>query len=258
MSKVIDNLEAHRQERIEEMELLRGQVEEMVELRRNNDLLETHCKTLTYQLEAERNEAREKEENFKTEADEKQKQLETANEKERSAMALKDQILSEKAAIESVLAAAKLNMETALEDAEYMAEELERTRQLEKQGFEEKEELKSRLESTMEEKFKLEKVLKKIEEENARLKGHQNPQQKVQHLLAIKKENHALKEQVNKLIKESQKCSCKGKKPPLASKNGGAEGKKEGKSKASSSSEEEGTPDIKDTVDKENVFSAAT
>lgn len=60
MSKVIDNLEAHRQERNEEMELLRGQVDEMEELRRNNDLLETHCKTLNYQLEVEKNEARER------------------------------------------------------------------------------------------------------------------------------------------------------------------------------------------------------
>jgi len=60
MSKVIDNLEAHRQERNEEMELLRGQVDEMDELRRNNDLLETHCKTLNYQLEVERNESRER------------------------------------------------------------------------------------------------------------------------------------------------------------------------------------------------------
>ena len=33
-----------------------------------------------------------------------------------------------------------------------------------------------------------------MEEENARLKGHQNPAQKLQHLLAIKKENHSLKE----------------------------------------------------------------
>lgn len=36
--------------------------------------------------------------------------------------------------------------------------------------------------------------MQKIEEENARLKGHQNPAQKLQHLLAIKKENNALKE----------------------------------------------------------------
>jgi len=60
MSKVIDNLEAHRQERNEEMELLRGQVDEMAELKRNNDLLETHCKTLNDQLEADRNEARQR------------------------------------------------------------------------------------------------------------------------------------------------------------------------------------------------------
>ena len=60
MSKVIDNLEAHRQERNEEMELLRCQVDEIDELRRNSDLMETHCKTLTYQLEAERNEAKER------------------------------------------------------------------------------------------------------------------------------------------------------------------------------------------------------
>ena len=60
MSKVIDNLEAHRQERNEEMELLRGQVNEIDELRRNNDLLETHCKSLNYQLELEKNEARER------------------------------------------------------------------------------------------------------------------------------------------------------------------------------------------------------
>ena len=37
-------------------------------------------------------------------------------------------------------------------------------------------------------------TMNKVEEENARLKGHQNPAQKLQHLLAIKKENHSLKE----------------------------------------------------------------
>ena len=53
MTKVIDNLEAHRQEKNEEMEILRCKVVEMEELGHNNDLLETHCKTLSYQLEAE-------------------------------------------------------------------------------------------------------------------------------------------------------------------------------------------------------------
>ena len=36
--------------------------------------------------------------------------------------------------------------------------------------------------------------MQKHEEEIARLKGHQNPHQKLQHLLLIKKENNALKE----------------------------------------------------------------
>ena len=60
MTKVISNLEAHRQEKNEEIELLKTQVDELDELRRNNDLLETHCKSLNSQLEAERNEAKTK------------------------------------------------------------------------------------------------------------------------------------------------------------------------------------------------------
>ena len=60
MTKVISNLEAHRQEKNEEIELLRTQVDELDELRRNNDLLETHCKSLNSQLEAQRNEAKTK------------------------------------------------------------------------------------------------------------------------------------------------------------------------------------------------------
>ena len=45
-------------------------------------------------------------------------------------------------------------------------------------------------------------------------------------------------QQVNKLIKESQRCSCKGKKTPLCPVNGGAESKKEGRSKGASSEDE--------------------
>ncbi|XP_074616503.1 kinesin-like protein KIF15 isoform X3 [Acropora palmata] len=256
MTKVIDNLEAHRQEKNEEMEILRCKVVEMEEVVRNNDLLETHCKTLSYQLEAEIEAGREREERFKKEAEKLRKELESANEKQRNVTAMKDKILMEKESIASELATAKLNMETALEDAEYMVEELERTRLVEKQVFEEKEELKSKLESTMEDKFKLEKTMNKMEEENARLKGHQNPAQKLQHLLAIKKENHSLKEQVNKLIKENQKCSCKGKKPPLSNKNGSEEAatKQEGGFKASVSSEEGMSPT---NTDKENVFTTS-
>lgn len=65
-------------------------------------------------------------------------------------------------------------------------------------------------------------------------------------------------QQVNKLIKESQKCSCKGKKVPLGTKNGGAESKKEGRSKGCSSGDEGSTGTEPRDTDKENAFATAT
>ena len=58
-------------------------------------------------------------------------------------------------------------------------------------------------------------------------------------------------QQVNKLIKESQKCSCKGKKAPLCT-------KKEGKSKGGSSGDEGSTGAEQGDTDKENSYATAT
>lgn len=66
-------------------------------------------------------------------------------------------------------------------------------------------------------------------------------------------------QQVNKLIKENLKCSCKGKKAPLATKNGGAENSKsEGGPRGSSSSEEGSSPTKATDTEKENVFTASS
>ena len=68
-----------------------------------------------------------------------------------------------------------------------------------------------------------------------------------------------LQQQVNKLIKENLKCSCKGKKAPLASKNGGSENSKsEGGPRSSSSSEEGSTPTKATNTEKENVFTTSS
>ena len=67
----------------------------------------------------------------------------------------------------------------------------------------------------------------------------------------------SLHQQVNKLIKESQKCSCKGKKAPLCTKNGGTEGKKEGRTKGGSSGDEGSTGAELGDTDKENSFATA-
>uniref|UniRef100_A0A8C3V280 Kinesin family member 15 n=1 Tax=Catharus ustulatus TaxID=91951 RepID=A0A8C3V280_CATUS len=98
--------------------------------------------------------------------------------------------------------------------------EMERTRTLELKAFNEKEEIRSKLEEAYEERHKFEKkieLLRKqvdsLAEENGKLLGHQNLNQKIQYLVRLKKENAKLTEETEKLrientfLKESKKCS---------------------------------------------------
>ena len=64
---------------------------------------------------------------------------------------------------------------------------------------------------------------------------------------------------MNKLVKENQKCSCKGKKPPLSNKNGSDKTatKQEGGFIANVSSEEGIMNGLTNTKE-ENFFSAST
>ncbi|XP_043823058.1 kinesin-like protein KIF15 [Dromiciops gliroides] len=99
-----------------------------------------------------------------------------------------------------------------------MMEELERTRTLESKAFQEKEELRSKLEEIYEEKDKilqetnmLRKQVEFLAEENGKLVGHKNPNQKIQYLVKLKKDNARLTEEAEKLrvenvfLKESRK-----------------------------------------------------
>ncbi|KAF4801341.1 Kinesin-like protein KIF15 [Turdus rufiventris] len=79
--------------------------------------------------------------------------------------------------------------------------EMERTRTLELKAFNEKEEIRSKLEEAYEERHKFEKeieLLKKqvdsLAEENGKLLGHQNLNQKIQYLVRLKKDNAKLTE----------------------------------------------------------------
>ncbi|XP_074127793.1 kinesin-like protein KIF15 [Sminthopsis crassicaudata] len=97
-------------------------------------------------------------------------------------------------------------------------EELERTRALESKAFQEKEQLRSKLEEIYEEKDKilqetnmLRKQVEFLAEENGKLVGHTNPNQKIQYLVKLKKDNARLTEEAEKLrvenifLKESRK-----------------------------------------------------
>ncbi|XP_069504370.1 kinesin-like protein KIF15 isoform X2 [Ambystoma mexicanum] len=100
-----------------------------------------------------------------------------------------------------------------------MKREIDRTRALESKAFIEKEELRSKFEEVNEERDQTQKELillrKQVQflaEENGKLVGHQNINQKIQYLVKVKKENVKLTEEVEKLrfenafLKESRKC----------------------------------------------------
>uniref|UniRef100_A0ACB8FU11 Uncharacterized protein n=1 Tax=Sphaerodactylus townsendi TaxID=933632 RepID=A0ACB8FU11_9SAUR len=97
--------------------------------------------------------------------------------------------------------------------------EVERTRALELKAFQEKEEMRSKLEEMYEERVKMEKEMsllrKQVEslaEENGKLVGHQNLNQKIQYLVKLKKEHARLIEEAdalraeNAFLKEKGEC----------------------------------------------------
>ncbi|XP_072859627.2 kinesin-like protein KIF15 isoform X1 [Pogona vitticeps] len=91
-----------------------------------------------------------------------------------------------------------------------MVQELERVKCLESKTFKEKEEMRSKLDEMCEERVKSEKEMyllrKQIEslaEENGKLVGHQNVNQKIQYLVKLKKEHAKLIEEVEGLRVEN-------------------------------------------------------
>uniref|UniRef100_A0A8C8VL42 Kinesin family member 15 n=1 Tax=Pelusios castaneus TaxID=367368 RepID=A0A8C8VL42_9SAUR len=108
--------------------------------------------------------------------------------------------------LEETKNAVKSKESTCLE----MTREIERTRALESKTFQEKEEIRSKLEETYEERDKvikemdlLRKQVESLAVENGKLVGHQNLNQKIQYLVKLKKDYAKLTEEVEKLRVEN-------------------------------------------------------
>nr|XP_012625801.1 kinesin-like protein KIF15 isoform X1 [Microcebus murinus] len=117
-----------------------------------------------------------------------------------------EEMLKTKADLEEVQSALH-NRET---DCLRMAEEVERISTLESKAFQEKEQLRSKLEEMYEEKERtfqeldmLRKQVEYLAEENGKLVGHQNLHQKIQYVVRLKKENVRLTEETEKLRAEN-------------------------------------------------------
>ncbi|NWI17908.1 KIF15 protein, partial [Crypturellus soui] len=126
-----------------------------------------------------------------------------------------EEMLKIKAELEEIKNTLKIKENTCLE----MTLEMERTRALELKAFHEKEEIRSKLEETYEEKDRigkemnlLRKQVETLAEENGKLLGHQNLNQKIQYLVKLKKDYAKLTEETEKLrvenafLKEIKKC----------------------------------------------------
>ncbi|XP_036122441.1 kinesin-like protein KIF15 isoform X3 [Molossus molossus] len=119
---------------------------------------------------------------------------------------LVEEMLRTKADLDEVQSALQ-NKETA---CLRMTKEVERTRTLESKAFQEKEQLRSKLEELYEERertFQEMEVLRKqvecLAEENGKLLGHQNPNQKIHYVVRLRRENVRLAEETEKLRAEN-------------------------------------------------------
>ncbi|KFQ54326.1 Kinesin-like KIF15, partial [Pelecanus crispus] len=144
----------------------------------------------------------------------KEKEEEIAEERLAKNKAM-EEMLKIKAELEETKNTLKIKQNTCLE----MTLEMERTRALELKAFHEKEEIRSKLEETYEERDRigkemdmLRKQVDSLAAENGKLLGHQNLNQKIQYLVKLKKDYTKLTEENEKLrvenafLKESKKC----------------------------------------------------
>ncbi|KAK2517495.1 hypothetical protein Q9233_013087 [Columba guinea] len=143
----------------------------------------------------------------------KEKEEEIAEERLAKSKAM-EEMLKIKAELEETKNTLKIKENTCFE----MTLEMERTRALELKAFNEKEEIRSKLEEMYEERDRigkemdlLRKRVNSLTEENGKLLGHQNLNQKIQYLVKLKKDYAKLSEETEKLrienafLKESKK-----------------------------------------------------
>ncbi|XP_029445555.1 kinesin-like protein KIF15 isoform X2 [Rhinatrema bivittatum] len=198
---LISELTDERAVKNDEILNLKGQLCEMENLRLENQNLLAECHNLQTELADARTE-RKRSDLCEQPNMEHLKEME----KEVAERKLVKNESTEIWKVGSELAGMRNTDQIAKESLIEMTKERERIRALEYKALQDKEELKSKLEVAYEETDKCEKELtllrKQVEylaEENGKLVGHQNLNQKIQYLVKLKKENARLTEEVEKL-----------------------------------------------------------
>ena len=119
---------------------------------------------------------------------------------------------AERASFKNRIAMLEINLDSALEDAEALVDQLTLTQTSENEAIAAKDDLHSRLEQLQEENMACEGSLEqrkieveKLQNDLEKATGHNNLQQKIQLHLKVKRENNSLREEVAKLTAQLKK-----------------------------------------------------
>ncbi|KAL2307676.1 hypothetical protein Nmel_000650, partial [Mimus melanotis] len=212
LEHLVHELNDERRAKNDEILRLKEQLNELESLRLEMQILMENNRSLQSLVEAQRPS---KNSGQKHPDVQYLKEEETAEER-----LAKDKAVEEMLKIKAELEETKNILRIQENTCHEMTLEMERTRTLELKAFNEKEKMRSKLEEAYEERDKtkkeielLRKQVESLAEENGKLLGHQNLNQKIQYLVRLKKDNAKLTEETEKLrvenafLKESKKCN---------------------------------------------------
>ncbi|XP_056376563.1 kinesin-like protein KIF15 isoform X2 [Hyla sarda] len=212
LEQLVSELNEERMAKNEEIIRLKTQLCETENLRLEIQNMQGQCNDLQLQLENRKKGDTICNENTKSDMLDLKKEIEKEVSERMEKGKTTEQLLKVQKELEELRTMLK-NKEQSITE---LNRELERTQALELKAFQEKEEIRSLLEAKNEETEKklqesemLRKQISCLVEENGKLLGHQNPQQKIQYIVKLKKENNKLLEEVNRLRAEiSLKDNC--------------------------------------------------
>ncbi|NWH19292.1 KIF15 protein, partial [Grus americana] len=213
LEHLVHELNEERRAKNDEILRLKEQLSELENLRLEMQILVENNRNLQSLVEAQR---------LSKNSDQKHPDVQYLEEKEEEIAEERlaknkaiEEMLKIKAELEETKNTLKIREHACLE----ITLEMERTRALELKAFNEKEEIRSKLEETYEERDRigkemdlLRKQVDSLAEENGKLLGHQNLNQKIQYLVKLKKDYAKLTEETEKLrvenafLKETKKC----------------------------------------------------
>ncbi|NXC42341.1 KIF15 protein, partial [Penelope pileata] len=216
LEHLVHELNEERSAKNDEILRLKEQLNELESLRLEMQILTENNRNLQSQLIEAQRLSKNSDQKLGDVQQLKEKEEEVAEERLAKNKAM-EEMLKIKAELEETKNTLRIRENTCLE----MTLEMERTRALELKAFHEKEEIRSKLEETYEDRDRIGKeidVLRKqvdaLAEENGKLLGHQNLNQKIQYLVKLKKDYAKLTEETEKLrvenafLKEAKRCDA--------------------------------------------------